>query len=151
MLLSALTARAGINDVIDLTNRVFTFTSLDGTNYTNVTLMKADLDGIFWKREPAIGRVSFTNIAPATLEALDIPTNRIEIAAKRASDRALADERFRANEATQGAAAASLARQHWETNELSRKQAAVSDQQKAGTPAKHAKSAGRQRVTHGGL
>jgi hypothetical protein len=71
--------------VINFTNRVETLTNLQGQVYSNVDLVRADLDGLVYRSETGGGRISFTNLSPARLESLGIPTNRIAMAADRAA------------------------------------------------------------------
>jgi hypothetical protein len=81
---------------IDLTNRVATFTNLEGKLYSEVRLVRGDRDGVVWREGASGGRICYTNIHPRLLEAWGISTNRIEIAAMRAANKAAADAQFRA-------------------------------------------------------
>src|SRR5262249_4008370 len=71
-----------------LTNRVTTFTNLQGQVFTAVELVRGDLDGVIWRKESGAGRVCYTNLNQKLLEAWGIPTNRIEIPRARAEHRA---------------------------------------------------------------
>jgi regulator of protease activity HflC (stomatin/prohibitin superfamily) len=73
---------------INLTNRVTSFTNLQGQAFTDVQLVRGDLDGVIWRKESGGGRVCYTNLSPMLLEAWGIPTNRIEIARARVERRA---------------------------------------------------------------
>jgi hypothetical protein len=91
-------AGASLAQDITFTNRVATFTNLQGTVYKDVTLTKADLDGVIYREEAGGGRVCYTNLSPAVLEAWGIPTNRIETArarAKRKAAAAVAEAQYR--------------------------------------------------------
>jgi hypothetical protein len=106
--LSVLALRAG--DAIEFTNRVETFTNLQGEVFKQVTLIRGDLDGVVWGKEASGGRVCYTNLSLGFLEHLGIPTNRAQIAQRRAAQSALAHARFLA-ERQAGAAADSAARE----------------------------------------
>lgn len=94
---------AADQDII-FTNQVASFTNLDGRFYTNVTLVKADLDGVIWRDESGGGRVCFTNLHPALLQSWSIPLKRIELARERAGRKAINDAKVRAELAAQAAA-----------------------------------------------
>lgn len=70
---------------IQFTDRVVTFTNLQGNLFEGVSLIKADLDGVIWRKEASGGRVIFTNLSPELIESWGIPTNRIAIARERAA------------------------------------------------------------------
>jgi hypothetical protein len=98
MLLMLLSASA--SDIIDLGRRPASFKDLQGREY-NALLLKADLDGVVYVENGTTGggRVSYTNLAPATLESWGVPTNRISVAADRIVAKTKADKRYRqANE-----------------------------------------------------
>jgi uncharacterized protein YjbI with pentapeptide repeats len=78
------------------TNRVATFTNLQGVVYKGVTLTKADLDGVIYREPAGGGRVCYTNLSPALLEAWGMPTNRIQIAQDRAKRKAVFDAQYNA-------------------------------------------------------
>jgi hypothetical protein len=80
---------------IVFTNRTATFTNLEGRVYTNVTLVKASLDGLIWSGDGR-GLISYTNLSPAFLKSLGIPSNRIETAKARAQRKGGADAQYRA-------------------------------------------------------
>lgn len=94
------------NSVIDLKRKPATFKNLQGQNFKGVLLVRADLDGLVYMEPESAngGRVSFTNLAPATLEALGIPTNRIQIAEARAKSKAKADAAYRQSAAAEAVA-----------------------------------------------
>jgi hypothetical protein len=77
-------------------NRTATFTNLQGAGYTNVMVVKADLDGIIWREGSSGGRVCYTNLDPALLKEWGIPLERIEIARLRAGHKAVSDAQYRA-------------------------------------------------------
>ena len=95
-------ASAALAQDITFTNRVATFTNLQGSVYRDVTLVKGDLDGVVWREGAGGGRVSYTNLSPALLETWGIPTNRIENAHARALRKAAADAQFGAQPLSQG-------------------------------------------------
>jgi hypothetical protein len=78
---------------ITFTNFSATFTNNEGRIFSNVTLSKADLDGVIWRSEASAGRISFTNLSAELLTAWRIPTNRIQIASERAAKRAATAKR----------------------------------------------------------
>jgi len=81
---------------IELNNRTGTFTNLEGRAFVAVTLVRADMDGVIWRKGAGGGRVCFTNLHPDVLTELGIPTNRISIASARAENRAVSNARARA-------------------------------------------------------
>jgi len=87
------------SDLIDLRSRITTFTNLQGQAFSNVTLIRADLDGVLWRKEASGGRVCYTNLDLGLLELWGIPTNRAEIARERAAKTAAAHSRFLAERA----------------------------------------------------
>src|SRR5437879_5375932 len=97
----SLSASAATNDVIDLGRRPATFSDLRGHTYRGVLLVRGDLDGVVYAEAQSTGggRVSYTNLAPATLEALLIPTNRIALAAARAVSKTRTDREYLAAQA----------------------------------------------------
>ena len=64
-------------DAITLTNKLVTFTDLQGRAFRDVRLVHADKSGIVWLVPDGIGggRFPYTNLPPAFLESLGIPTN----------------------------------------------------------------------------
>jgi hypothetical protein len=68
---------------ITFTNQMATITNLEGRVYTNVTLVKANKDGLIWRGD-GMGLIPYTKLNPALLESLGVPTNRIWVAAFRA-------------------------------------------------------------------
>jgi len=89
-------AGAALAQDIRFTNTVATFTNLQSVVYSNVTLVRADLDGVVWRDAEGGGRVSYTNLSAAFLEAWGIPTNRIGIAKARAERKAVSDALYQA-------------------------------------------------------
>jgi|SRR5579862_2270286 len=87
-------AAAHSQDII-LSNKTATFTNLQGRVFQAVQLIRGDWDGVIWRDGVGGGRVCYTNLNPAMLEAWGIPTNRIEIARTRAARKALSDARER--------------------------------------------------------
>lgn len=99
----------------DFTNRVVTFTNLEGRIFRNVALVRADLDGLVWRSGASGGRVCYTNIAPDVLLPLGIPTNRIAVARARAELKSVADaRRYAADVAAANAKAAADERERAE-------------------------------------
>jgi hypothetical protein len=85
-------ARLAFGQDITFTNRLVTFTNLQGRIYNGVVLVKADLDGVLWREVAGdgLGWVCYTNVSPALLEAWGIPSNRVDTAKARAERRAAA-------------------------------------------------------------
>ena len=81
---------------ITFTNKTVTFTNLEGRAFTAVQITHGDWDGVIWRDAASGGRVCYTNLHPAVMEAWGIPTNRIEIARARAERKAVSDAQFRA-------------------------------------------------------
>lgn len=105
LLLTLLSASA--SDVIDLGRRPASFKDLQGREY-NALLLKADLDGVIYVENGTTGggRISYTNLAPATLESWGVPTNRISAASDRISAKAKMDAQARTLQAEQARTAA---------------------------------------------
>lgn len=93
ILMAALPTFAG--DII-FTNKVESFTNLQGVAFKHVTLVKGDLDGVIWRDAPSGGRICYTNLHPELLESWGISSNRIDIALARAQHKAVADAKYRA-------------------------------------------------------
>jgi hypothetical protein len=75
---------------VELTNKVATFNTLDGRIFDSVELVRANLDGVVWRKDGAgMGQVCYTNLSPERLLAWGIPTNRIEVARGRAQRKAV--------------------------------------------------------------
>src|ERR1017187_3986335 len=81
---------------ITFTNRTASFTNLQGTVYEDVTLVKADLDGLIWRSGASGGRISFTNLDSSLLVLFGIPVARIEQSRVRAGQKAAAGAELRA-------------------------------------------------------
>lgn len=77
------------SDLIEFTNKVATFTNLQGEVFTKVLLQRGDLDGVIWRNGVSGGRVCYTNLHPALLKEWGIPSNRIDIARTRAQRKAI--------------------------------------------------------------
>src|SRR6266436_3358173 len=112
VLLTLFYASAG--DVIDLGRQPSSFKDLQGRQY-NSLLIKADLDGVVYVENGTTGggRVSYTNLAPATLELWGVPTNRIEIAKQRAEKKAVSDVQYRERTTKGGQLQQQADQQHW--------------------------------------
>jgi hypothetical protein len=99
---------------ITFTNRIATFTNLQGHVYSGVQLVKGDLDGIIWREAEGTGggRICYTNLDPALLAFWGIPADRIETAKARAGQKAASDAKWRLKQqaATRAAMLADLSR-----------------------------------------
>jgi hypothetical protein len=84
------------SDSIEFTNKVASFTNLQGETFTQVVLVRGDLDGVIWRNGSSGGRVCYTNLDPLLLERWGISTNRIEIARSRAARKAAVEAASRA-------------------------------------------------------
>ena len=60
---------------ITFTNRVVTFTNLQGTVYEGVTLVKGGPDAIIWRDGATGGKIYYTNLSPSLLRWWGIPTS----------------------------------------------------------------------------
>ena len=60
---------------IDLKERVATFTNLQGRIYENVTLRRANKDGVIYSTDNGGGMVLYTNLNPNQLAAWNLSTN----------------------------------------------------------------------------
>jgi hypothetical protein len=90
---------------IPFANRTASFTTLEGRAYSDVTLVKGDLDGLIWRdRQGSGGRICYTNLDADFLDRLGIPSERIATARDRAGHKAVADARYRAELAAQARA-----------------------------------------------
>jgi len=88
---------------IEFTNRVASFSNLEGQYYFKVTLVKGDLDGLVWRDEKGGGgRICYTNLPADLLDSLGIPPERVDIARDRAEHKAVSDARYRAAMAAEG-------------------------------------------------
>src|SRR5689334_7400641 len=96
ILVLAIASHRSLADDILFTNRIASFTNLQGQVYTRVQLVRGDLDGLIWRDGPSGGRICYTNLHPDLLEYFGISSNRIEIARARAEKKALADAKYRA-------------------------------------------------------
>ncbi len=84
---------------INFTNQTaVTFVTLQGTEYSGVTLVKGNKDGLIWRSGGKGGLVNYTNLDPAFLTSIGIPTNYIEIARARAEHKKLSDAQYRAQQ-----------------------------------------------------
>jgi hypothetical protein len=84
-------------DAITFTNKLVSFTNLQGEVFRDVRLVRADAYGIIYRETVGVGggRVCYTNLSLGLLESLDIPTNRIAIAKARADHQAADDAAYR--------------------------------------------------------
>ena len=60
---------------VDLKERVVTFTNLQGRIYENVTLRRANSDGVIYSTDNGGGMVLYTNLNPNQLAAWNLSTN----------------------------------------------------------------------------
>ena len=114
---------AALAQDVTFTNRVVTFTNLEGRLFPNVTLVKANRDGVIWHDGASGGLASYTNLSPALLKEWGIPLERIDEARTRAGKRALADAQRRAALAAQYAAqreAQRKAKEEWDAGASAR-------------------------------
>ena len=76
---------------ITFTNKIATFTNLEGRIFKDVQLVRADLDGLIWMQDvTSAGRICYTNLDPDVLESFGISSNRIAVALARAQHKAVA-------------------------------------------------------------
>ena len=87
----AIFAGASLAQDITFTNRIVTFANLEGRVFTNVTLVRANENGVVWKGD-GMGMVPYTNLSRSVLASFGVPTQRIA-AAKAKAD--MAAERMR--------------------------------------------------------
>ena len=78
-------------DAITFTDKLVTFTNLQGQVYRDVRLVRADADGITYREGVGGGRVRYTDLAPGVLGSLGLDTNRIAVAKARGDFRPAAD------------------------------------------------------------
>jgi hypothetical protein len=119
------------SDLIEFTNKVATFTNLQGEVLRQVVLVRGDLDGVIWRNAANGGRVCYTNLQPALLEVWGIPTNRIDSARARAAQKALAAAKYQALAAADAQAvviAKAKEDAEWQARALTR---ALSEQKKS--------------------
>ena len=81
-------------DAITFTNKIVTFTNLQGRIYQDVRLTRADLVGIIYREGAGGGRVCYTNLPAAFLESLGISSNWIAAAEVRADRRGAANAAY---------------------------------------------------------
>ena len=105
-LVALIALQAKASEIIDLKQRVATFTNLQGEAFTEVRLTYGDSDGLVWRKGASGGRVCYTNLDVSFLEQWGIPTNRIEIARQRIEAASASRARARAMVAAQAAAEA---------------------------------------------
>jgi hypothetical protein len=108
LLLTLLATGSLLAQDIIFTNKTATFTNLEGRVYTNVTLVKANRDGLIWSGD-GMGVVCYTNLSPVFLKSLGIPAERIEQARARSAQRAASNSKYRAQAAAQAQAQAEAA------------------------------------------
>jgi hypothetical protein len=97
-------------------NQIVTLTTLSGNAYTNISLVKADADGVIYGIPESVGggRISYTNLSADTLVGLGLNTNIIGVAEERAVVKAAADEYYRAISEQQGIEAAAAFKADYE-------------------------------------
>src|SRR5258708_38015631 len=73
--------------IISFTNKLLSFTNLQGRVFHNVQVLYADVDGLVWRLPDSAdsgrissGRVAYINLSPSVRENLGVPTNRIAVA-----------------------------------------------------------------------
>src|SRR5258708_6818443 len=81
---SGVRAADRLPDII-FTNKLATFTNLQGKAYLGVELVKANMDGLVWRKDDGLGQIAFTNLDSAFLNSLGIDAERIDMALKRAA------------------------------------------------------------------
>ena len=60
---------------VTFTNKVVSFTNLEGKVYEHVSLVKSDREGVIWRSGASGGRVAYTNLHPQVLQRLGVETN----------------------------------------------------------------------------
>lgn len=118
---------------ITFTNKVTTFTNLQGQIFANVHLIRGDLDGLIWRSDASGGRVCYTNLNTEWLTSVGISSNRVEIARARAAKKAISDARYRALVAAE--AEANKAARELAIHEMATEQAASQAAAQAATKA----------------
>ena len=69
---------------ITFTNKIATFTNLQGRLYDTVLIERANSSGIVYRSGGTLGMVAYTNLSPATLEEIGVPLDRLDAAKARA-------------------------------------------------------------------
>ncbi len=114
---------------IEFTNKVVTFTNLQGEGFKDVRLVRGDRLGLVWRDDSGGGRVLYTNLSPAFLSSIGISQDRIKTGAAAIAAKAAADARFKALRQTEGAKeAAEMAK--WQAGAPQRQQSAQKAAQK---------------------
>jgi hypothetical protein len=80
-------------NVIELNNRAAEFRDLKGKEY-RVELVRATLDGVIYSVPGGGGMIRYSDLSPETLIEWGIPTNRIDVAAQRATAKKQAKNAF---------------------------------------------------------
>jgi hypothetical protein len=62
------------------TNRIVTFTNLQGERFAHAEVVEADASQVVFKTNDIFGTVKLTNLSPATLEWIGIPPEQLELA-----------------------------------------------------------------------
>lgn len=107
---------AAIASLPTFTNQIVTIVTSEGVGYTNISLIRASLDGIIYLvPESTIGGcIYYTNLALDDFARFNIDTNCIAIAEERAIVRSKAEAYESSIMAQQGTAAAAAFRADWE-------------------------------------
>lgn len=113
---------------IAFTNKVVSFTNLQGEAFSRVELVRGGRLGLIWRDDSGGGRVLYTNLSPAFLASIGISSNWVEAAKQAIAHKAEADARFRSTLQAQGAeqARARAAQDAaWQAGEPAREKAAA--------------------------
>lgn len=71
---------------ITFSNKVATFTNLQGQLFKDVELVRADRVGLIWRNDSGGGRIAYSNLPPSMLPSCGLPTNYFEILRKQEED-----------------------------------------------------------------
>src|ERR1039457_954342 len=105
-------------DTLTFTNKLATFTNLQGQVYRDVQLVRADAYSIIYRETVGGGSVCLTNLPVAFLESLGISSNQITVAKAGADRRAAGDAAYRQSLQSQAAQAALVLSTYIPTNRL---------------------------------
>lgn len=83
---------------ITFTNRVVTFTNLQGRTYRNVDLVRADNMGLVYQSDGQWGMVRYTNLSAQTIQDLGLPADKVTALADAEKQRAARMEELAAQE-----------------------------------------------------
>lgn len=78
------------------TNRIVTFTNLQGGRFVDADLVEADASRVVFKTNGIFGTVEFTNLSPAMLDLIGIPASQLQLAHELEIQKAEAAARQRA-------------------------------------------------------